>query len=237
MHNLNLEVSADLPYGVINYLKDDFNMIVFTNGSAGNLSTRFTRSNTSFEELERLGSRLGQSVKKSISNPVYKGEIYHFKIQRFSKKLLVRKFLDFDTAKDNLEHYKNQLFSFKDMKKSNKEIKLAEALYDGAKVEFRFSQIKNSLKFLNIEISIIEINDLVFITIPGEIFSDLTKSIRDMPNHFIISYTNGYNLYFASNEAYENNYYESSLSLLKQGESEKLILFILEKLQLKVSTK
>lgn len=84
---------------------------------------------------------------------------------------------------------------------------------------------------LNVEINIIKINNWNLITVPGELFSSLGKKIKEVGNNIILGYTNGYYLYFADEKSFDNKCYEASSSIIKRGQGEKMISFILEKLK------
>jgi hypothetical protein len=84
---------------------------------------------------------------------------------------------------------------------------------------------------LELEINIFAINEWNFITIPGEIFSSLTRPLRESQRNIILGYADGYYLYFPDESAWEKRYYEASSCFLQRGEGEKLVEFIREKLK------
>lgn len=80
--------------------------------------------------------------------------------------------------------------------------------------------------------SLIQLDTFVFLTIPGEITSDLIQPLKEMFDWvFTMGYTNDYLFYFASEEMYERNEYEALSSFLKKGEIEQAITRISQQIE------
>lgn len=85
---------------------------------------------------------------------------------------------------------------------------------------------------LRLDYAIIQFGSLFFLTIPGEITSDLTRELRKKyPTLFILGYTNDYLFYFASENLYEADAYEALSSFLKKGEMEQFMTTILKEME------
>lgn len=77
---------------------------------------------------------------------------------------------------------------------------------------------------LAFDYSLIGFDGLLFLTVPGEITSDLVLPLRkQFPQLFTFGYTNDYLFYFASKSMYETGEYEALSSFLQKGEMEKLM--------------
>jgi hypothetical protein len=71
----NLLVSADFAGAAAAFLGEKgYEGVIFINGSAGDMSTRFTRKESSFEECERLGRLAGQAVWDLAQEAGFPGE-------------------------------------------------------------------------------------------------------------------------------------------------------------------
>lgn len=231
LHHDNLLISSDLPYGVFKHLGDVYDMVIFTNGSAGDISTRFTREGTTFEEVERLGKKLAEAIENTMKNPIYKGDINKVQLKRYKLPLEFRKI---HTIEEATKAHQDAIKKVEDAKKADlkpSELRLVESLYEGTWRDLKIAKTLEKQDCLELEISIFKVNDWNFITIPGEIFSNLSKPIRQSQYNIIIGYANGYYLYFPDKDAWDNNYYEASSSYIKQGEGEKMIAFILDQLE------
>lgn len=231
MNRENLYITADLPSGVLKHLGNSYDMIIFTNGSAGDISTRFTRKESSFDEVDRLGKNLSDAIKSSLSNPIYKGPINNIKVKNYNLDLEIKDLDSVEDAEKILYELEGKLEEAKKKAMSYNDLRVIESQYEGACTNLKFARNIGKMDKLTVEINIIEINKWKFITIPGELFSSLGKKIREVGNNIILGYTNGYYLYFADEESFDNKCYEASSSIIKRGQGEKMISFVLEKLK------
>lgn len=168
--------SADLPGAVAHELVE-FDQVMFFNGNAGNISTRFTRSDSTFEEMIRFGERIAAEL-RSISEESWETVA---RISVNQQSVLLKQ--------------------------------------------------KSASNYLSISYHILRVDDLVFVTVPGEITSDLTKDLRENLGVFILSYCNGYEFYFADEACYRNETYEAQHSFLAPFEAEKWVEQVAEQLK------
>lgn len=230
LHYDNLQISSDLPYGVLKYLGNSYNQIMFTNGSAGDISTRFTRQDTVFEEVERLGALLGEAIETSLAEPIFVGQLDEFKIKRYTIPLQFREIPDVGEAELAYEAAVQAVKEAERLNLSHSELRVVESRKEGARRDLDVAKTMASRDNLEVQVTIFKLNDWKFITIPGEIFASLSEPIRVAGNNVIIGYANGYYLYFADKEAFAKKYYEASSSFIREGEGEKLVSFILDRL-------
>jgi hypothetical protein len=231
MNQENLFITADLPAGVLKHLEASYDMVIFTNGSAGDISTRFTRKESSFDEVNRLGEKLANAIKNSLENPIYKGSINEIKVKNYNLDLEIRDIDSVEDAERLIDKLQEKVEEAKKKGIKPSDLRLIESEYEGARTNLRFAKYIGKKDKISIEINIIKINDWNFITIPGELFSSLGKNIKDIGKNIILGYTNGYYLYFADKKAFDNKAYEASSSVIKRGQGEKIISFILDKLK------
>ena len=231
LHHDNLLISADLPYGALKHLEAAYDMVMFTNGSAGDISTRFTRQETTFAEVERLGWELGRAVWDTAENPLYIGEIHRFRTRRYKVPLKFREIHSLEEAAAAFQEAAEKVEEGKRAGLPAGEMRLVESLYEGAWRDLKVARTLKKRDILELEINIFAINEWNFITIPGEIFSSLTRPLRESQRNIILGYADGYYLYFPDESAWEKRYYEASSCFLQRGEGEKLVEFIREKLK------
>lgn len=213
MHEDNTLISADFVGETERELEKVYDFSMFYNGSAGDVSTRFTRQKSGFEEVERIGKDLAEQILNNEEIVVYEGK----ELIRNVKKLE----LELETVdKDHLNSYED--FCNRESNVINRNnCKYARIIN---------SNVNGKIK---LNVSIIElVNGLKIVTIPSEIYSGLTKELTDSNKCMIFSYTNGYNLYIPNKAAYERFYYEAAVTLLKKGEAEKLVTFIKREISL-----
>lgn len=231
MNQENLYITADLPSGVLKHLGNSYDMITFTNGSAGDISTRFTRKESSFDEVDRLGKNLSDAIKSSLSNPIYKGPINNIQVKNYNLDLEIKDLDSVEEAQKILYELEKKLEEVKKKEISYNDLRVIESQYEGACTNLKFAKNIGKMDKLNVEINIIKISNCNLITVPGELFSSLGKKIKEVGNNIILGYTNGYYLYFADEKSFDNKCYEASSSIIKRGQGEKMISFILEKLK------
>lgn len=79
---------------------------------------------------------------------------------------------------------------------------------------------------------VIRLDHFTFLTIPGEITSDLVEPLkRTVENLFIMGYANDYLFYFASEPFYKADTYEAQASFIKVGEMDKAMEKISKRLK------
>ena len=231
LHQDNLLISADLPSGVLKHFDDSYNMVIFTNGSAGDISTRFTRDSTTFKEVDRLGSKLGKAIENALKKPIYIGNINKIKTKRYRLSLEFREIHSVEEANKKYLEAMKKVKEAKIDNLSSSEMRVVESLSEGTWRNLKIAKTIKKRDHLELGISIFKINDWNFITVPGEIFSSLSKPIRNLGKNIILGYTNGYNMYFPDKKAWDKNYYEAFSSYMKKGEGERLVSFIMDKLK------
>ena len=211
----NLQVSADFVSGIEDLLEAD--MAVFLNSAAGDISTRFTRKESTFEECERMGHIAAEQIKKTISNVPYKAPEpirgIHTKIT-----LKARKVETPEVAQKQYEELTKQWEDAQEKGVDAETLRILKSYVEGAGVNLQFATTMGEMKELHLPVTVFQFCGIEFATIPGEIFSTLKP--QDLS---IISYTNGYYRYVCSEGAYKKSYYEALAAIIAQGEGEQLM--------------
>ena len=211
----NLQVSADFVAGIEGLLESD--MAVFMNSAAGDISTRFTRRESSFEECERMGHIAAKQIQNVIDTVPFRkpDPIYgiHTKIT-----LQARQVETPEAAQKQYEELTSQWKEAEEKGEDPATIRILKSYVEGAGVNLQFAKTMEGLQKLHLPVTVFHFCGMDFATIPGEIFSTLKP--EDLS---IISYANGYYRYVCSEDAYVENYYEALAAIIAQGEGEHLM--------------
>lgn len=211
----NLQVSADFVAGIEGKLESD--MAVFLNSAAGDISTRFTRRESSFKECERMGDlavKQIQNVMKEV--PFRKPD--KIKGIHTTITLQARQVETPEVAEKQYVDLTNQWKAAVANGEDAKTIRILKSYVEGAGVNLQFAKTMGDIRQLHLPITVFRFCGLDFATVPGEIFSTLKP--KDIS---IISYTNGYYRYICSEAAYEENYYEALAAIIARGEGEHFV--------------
>lgn len=224
----NIMISADLP-GKVSELCEDTGLgfAFFLNGSAGDISTRFTRKQEGYDELDRYAHIILDTISHLQKEAVL---LDSFSIQTkwMNMDLKVKKAESIETAQQKLDAMQCKRKQGLKNHANEQEIRLLESYVEGAQVNLDYAKTHPNIETSLVSIQLLHFGEDSFFCFPGEMFSELSNKIRN--NHvFFISYANGYQGYFANMEAYDQQFYEATSSPFKRGEAEKLIAKIQEK--------
>lgn len=227
LNGSNLEVSADFP-GAIEPNFKDYALVAMVNGSCGDMSTRFTRKGSGFEEVERFGKLASDQIKQLLDSDE---TLYDdFTIQT-NHRFFTLKTKKSDTPEEAKRKVKDALAKLEEGKKaglSNTEIRLLESLWEGAVNNLMASYMLAKYSELDLSVHAISLPDFTFATVPVELFSKLSNPIKKNRNLDFVGYTNGYLLYMADENAYLNNFYEAGSSPFAPKEGERFIQEIID---------
>lgn len=222
----NRRISADFPGAIDRFLeRKGYGFSMFLNGSSGDISTRYTRKDSSYEEVERMGSIIGQKVLENFESAT-ETDIEEFYGRKFSFSIMTKKPEEISEAKNSMDYYKEKFENAKEEGISGGELREIESRFEGARVSFHYAEHPFVMESFNLLITVFKIDDHFFVVFPGELFSELSMKIADEKVHFI-NYANGYIGYIANQNAYDKNYYEALSSPFARGEGER----VMEKLE------
>jgi hypothetical protein len=211
----NLQVSTDFVAGIEAQLGAD--MAVFLNGAAGDISTRYTRRESSFTECERMGKIAGEQVLKTIRNVPFvqptalKG--VHTNITLEARTV--------DAVEDAERAFQTYMKRWQEALSRGEDaltVRILKSYVEGAGVNLEFAQTMDGIRELNLPVTVFRFCGLDFISIPGELFSTLKPE-----NTSVIAYANGYYRYICDENAYEAGYYEAMAAIIARGQGEHLM--------------
>jgi hypothetical protein len=213
----NTQYSADWTLGVSRRAAGEYGMAMFLNGSAGDISTRFTRRAASFEEADRLGGLLYDGIALALGDKEYV-DIENISAETHSHSIKLKSG-DVSAMREKYSAYKKSLEDAR--KRGEKQLRLYESKVEGAAAALaRAESLKGGE--LAFGFKILRINGLAFVMIPGELFSALSLRIRQEFGQNIVfcSYFGGYIGYIADSLAYTEETYEAMSSPFEPGGGE-----------------
>lgn len=216
----NLMITADFPYAVERDL--DYDLVMFINGNAGNISTRFTRKSSSFEQAELYKFPITNAIKAALKTPVYRGDFEHFSMKRYPIALPIKKVRPVEEEKTALASYEKQLAKATLDGKDSLTLRLLATYVEGGKIAVGLSETLQGLSDVDAHFTIMQLQDLSIAIVPGELFSTLGVPLKEEGIE-IFGYGNGYYLYIADEKSYDEMVYEAMSSPFEKGVGEFLV--------------
>lgn len=229
----NLYYSKDLVQGLKLELEENkIKKFVFINGAAGDISTRFYKKESTFEEAERLGRVLGKEIlgerprmkKIEINEPKWAKEI----------ELLLKYKRNF--SKEEKERKKAEILQILAQindKRARRDLESALIVLE--RPDRDFSKIPEVIKrgedFLKkIKISLWKMGDIVFVGVPFEIYYDTGLKIEKMVKEkykkavvLVLGYCGGYEGYIPPSENFSRISYEVIASPFEEDAEEEML--------------
>ena len=221
----NTLVSADFPGAAAAALEQGkVKMAMFLNGSAGDVSTRFTRRGPGFDEVERLGAMLAAQVKEVLGKLPAALSDFTLAGGEMRMQMDLRKANSPQQEKENLERLKNALAEAKGQGADKAMLRLLEARCEGAFLGLLYSQNQPEAESVSLRIQFLQLGPLCLVFFPVELFSVLSNPLRaDIPGLVPVSYANGYFGYLPDRGIEQTDNYEKFTTVFAYGQGEKLI--------------
>lgn len=214
----NTFISADLHGALRNGLEERFKCPVFpTNGAEGDVSNRLYREGNDVHELKRMAQGILNQLPVDI--PWTPMNLESFKLTQ------IRYPIHFETKKDRIEKEIDQSIG---LIKRETNPDQRRVLIAGLEIlEHFISQPQD--EWIELSSTLIDFPDVTFVTIPGELFSELGIRLKQMlpKTTIILGLTNSGDGYLINHELYGQNY-ESMTTGIQAGEPERFIDKIIE---------
>ncbi len=212
----NLFFSADYPGAARSTLRKIYpdTVFLYTNGASGDVSTRFTRRDQSFAEVERMGRILaGETLKLMqtiITQPAAKlgGQVSPVELK-------FRQFPPPDVTQRELERLQAKLETLKAAQAPHGEIRRAITRVEGATGQALLAKELAGRSNNQSQIHILEIGGLSLVGLPGEPFTRTVLDIKNQspyPYTAVVSYANDYQGYFPDALSIAEGDYEALIS-------------------------
>lgn len=208
--------SADYPGAARSTLRQIYpdTIFLYTNGASGDVSTRFTRRDQSFEEVGRMGRllasetlRLMQTIKTQTTSKL-SGQVSPVEL-RF------RSFPSPQIAQRDLERLQAELEALKIAQGEHGEIRKAITRVEGAAGQVLLAKELAGRSLNESQLQLLEIGELSLVGVPGEPFTRTVLEIKNQspnPNIAVVSYANDYQGYFPDALSIKEGDYEALIS-------------------------
>lgn len=222
----NLLISADYP-GTLEKGLPEYDTVAYVNGSCGDISTRFTRKANGFEELDRYGKLIADTLHGLIEGA---GEYEQPSgIHNEQKWIALRKkqMPPVKEAEQKVKEAKENLERIKAEGGDPLAVRLASSVMEGLENDLmgaRIAEKQNSQleEFLDC-VNLLDFHGQKIVTTPFELFCTLSNPLKARTGVEVVGYTNGLGTYLPDQGAYEQGYYESFSSPYAPGEGEVLM--------------
>lgn len=212
-------ISADFPGAIRRALDPGMTgAVLFTNGAAGDVSTRFTRQSQDGAEVERVGRVVADAVQHAMAHA--SGLDPALDLREIDVELTPR-----DRAEIHriITDARARLEGIDIDSLEPAERRIAETRVQGITILERVAADLSD-QAATITIPLWTIGALSLFGIPGELFASLGElCTQGDDRRLILGYTNGYLGYFADRAAYDQGLYEALASPFAPGASEAMI--------------
>ncbi len=216
----NLMITADFPYAVERDL--DYDLVMFVNSNAGDISTRFTRKDSSFEQVESYKDHIIDGILDALKSPIYQGVFDDFSMKHCPVTLPIKKVRPVKEEKDALESYEAQLAEAAALGKDALTLRLLATYVEGAKIAVGLAETLQGLENISAHFTMMSLQGILIAVVPGELFSTLGVPLKKEGIE-IFGYGNGYYLYIADEASYDQMVYEAMSSPFEKGVGEFLV--------------
>jgi Neutral/alkaline non-lysosomal ceramidase, N-terminal len=212
----NLFFSADYPGAARSALRKIYpdTVFLYTNGASGDISTRFTRRDQSFAEVERMGRILAGETLKLMQTIVPQPTV-KLGGQVASVELKFRQFPPPDLAQRELERLQSELEALKAAQAPHGEIRKATTRVEGATGQALLEKELAGRTNNQSQIQRLQIGGLSLVGVPGEPFTHTVLDIKKQspyPLTAVVSYANDYQGYFPDAVSIAEGDYEALIS-------------------------
>lgn len=216
-------VSADFPGAIRRALDaEKYGVVLFANGAAGDMSTRFTRRSQDAVEVERVGNELAAAVQRvEMEESTMDSDLDLFEID---VELAPR---DPAEIRAIIADARAKLEGIEIDSLDPGARRIAETRAQGIAI---LEQVAANLPDSPAAISVPSwvIGGLTLFGIPGELFASLGELCTHGDDRtLILGYTNGYLGYFADRAAYDQGLYEALASPFAPGTGEAMVARLL----------
>ena len=219
----NKEVSADLFGAICTIIENDVDLCVMLNGACGDISCRFTKKSSDYKTSDFMAN----SFKKQLyNNSVWIINNKTFNLVNYNIDLVAKTPDSLDVALEKIVKYESLLLQSKSNGAIGSELRQIEAYLEGARANLKFTNNFTPRNTISLKVSVLNLFGDVYITFPGEIYSELTNELKYQYNIKTIGYANGYCMYLTDKSAFDNELYEASSSPFAKGEGERFIAIV-----------
>jgi neutral ceramidase len=216
MGHENLWITADYPGAARATLRRIYpdTIFLYANGASGDVSTRFTRREQSFAEVERMGRLLaGEVLKVTESLVCVTGGSLCGRIEPLD--LSFRSFPADEEVQREIKHSQSELARLQQSGASHGEIRRAMTRAEGAVAREWLIRELNGMDRMHTQLQILEVGALSLVGLPGEPFTRIVLDIKarsGRPHTAVVSYCGDEAGYFPDRQAFAEGTYEALIT-------------------------
>lgn len=220
----NRLLSADFPGGVNARLRSEYDMVLFVNGSAGDMSTRFTRRESSFEECERFAQIVCDKIKELRGQGEFV-PLTEFTLSYCTVELKEASVEALDAAQKSYDHALSNLEAVKAQTDDRATVRKAESFVEGATVGLLKAKHlpKSEQGEVAVQAGLLTVNGVKIVCSPFELFSTLALKLKGRKGVEMFGYVNALFGYLADRDAYDAGDYEALMGVFERGAGEAYI--------------
>lgn len=212
-------ISADFPGAIRRSMDPDkHGVVLYVNGAAGDVSTRFTRQSQEAAEVERVGREIAAAVERTASSA--RAIEARLDLVKTEVEIAPR---DPGEIRSIISDARSKLAGVNVENLDPTERRIAETRAQGIRI---LEHVAETLpdQPTNVTIPMWRVGSLSLYGIPGELFASLGElCTQGDEQKLILGYTNGYLGYFADRAAYDDGLYEALASAFAPGASEAMV--------------
>lgn len=222
MNYENLLVSKDFQGAAMDELVNQGYLPMFLQGACGDISTRFTRIEQTFDDMARIGHIFAEEIKSLV--PSEKFEIDEFSYDEHIFQLNKKEYQSEEFYLSEIAKYKQNLEDARGSM-SAADLRILETALEGINVEYLFSQIQDEID-PNIRCGILRLGDKVaMVFLPFELFSKIADQITDgsnVPHTMIVGYSFDGVGYMPDSASFDQAGYEVLSCTYEKGSGERV---------------
>lgn len=220
----NTLFSKDLIWGIEKNLYG-YDEVLFLNGTAGDISTRFHRGTSDYQQVNSTGKLLASTIMTTDLRETENLENLSVNYYDFNLKLKTPR------PKTILEEEIRTIESQYQQTDDRGQKRNLETMIQGLQAEIDRSAFLTAHSSLSLSYVILDFGLFKIIGLPLEVFSvlaiDIFKYHKDC---IVVSYVDGYLGYLVDDKSFDLGVYEAGSSLFARGEAEKLFKDIIARL-------
>jgi len=212
----NFLLSADYPGAARAALRRIYphTIFMYTNGASGDVSTRFTRREQTFGEVDRMGRILaGEALK--VMQSIVSQDVVPLEAHVVPVELKFRSFPAAQEARHKVEEHQAALDRLRAAGASHGELRRAITRLEGATGQVALARQLGGGTHTSSEVQVLKIGDLALVGLPGEPFTQTVLEIKERSaseHTAVISYANDDQGYFPDPVSVEEETYEALIS-------------------------
>jgi len=209
----NLLYSGDYPGAAVADIERNLGgptVVLFTNGAAGDISTRFTRLASSFEEAERLGGILAKAT-LDVYDRITPGPAGWVAYATRIVQLPPAPVPSVETVEAELEQARRRLEAMRTAGVSHGQMRIAHTAVQGLERQLVRAR-QGAVSSVAAEVGAFAIDGICGVAWPGEVFNGLAVELRQrwQTPVFVLGYTNGFIGYVPTPDAFAAGGYEAA---------------------------